>query len=185
MRSTHSTSAIKVLAALGSLVLILAACSSSGAASSGAAGSAPGTKPSDAASAVPASSTVGKALVVAVANGAVGKYLTGENGMTLYIFTPDSANKSTCMDACAAKWPPFTVAAADTLKPDASVTAKLSTFARPDGALQVTLGGAPLYYFAADTKAGDTTGQGVGGKWYVASPAGAAASPAGSGKPGY
>jgi len=89
------------------------------------------------------------------------------------------------MDACAAKWPPLTVAAADTLKPDASVTAKLSTFARPDGALQVTLDGAPLYYFAADTKAGDTTGQGVGGKWYVASPAGAAASPAGSGKPGY
>lgn len=122
---------------------------------------------------------------MAVANGTIGAYLTGANGMTLYIFTPDSANTSTCTDACAAKWPPFTVAAADTLKPDAGVTAKLSTFARPDGTLQVALDGAPLYYYAADTKAGETNGQGVSGKWYVASPAGAAASPSGGGRTSY
>ena len=120
-----------------------------------------------------------------MADGAVGAYLTGDNGMTLYIFTPDSAGKSTCTDACATKWPPFAVAAADTLKPDAGVTAKLSTFTRPDGTLQVALDGAPLYYYAADTKAGETNGQGVSGKWYVASPAGAAASPSGSAKTGY
>ena len=179
MRSSHMTFRIKVLAALGGLVLVASACSSSGAASS-----APSAKPGTAASAA-ASQGGGTTHAVAVANGALGAYLTGENGMTLYVFTPDSADKSTCTDACAAKWPPFTVAAADTLKPDAGVTAKLSTFARPDGTLQVTLNGAPLYYYAADTKAGETSGQGVGGKWFVASPAGAAASPAGSGKPGY
>ena len=85
--------------------------------------------------------------------------------MTLYIFTPDSAGTSTCVDPCARSWPPFTVAAADTL--------------------QVALDGAPLCYYAADTKAGETCGQGAGGKWHVASPAGAAASPSSGGKPGY
>ena len=36
--------------------------------------------------------------------------------------------------------------------------------------MQVAINGSPLYYFAKDAKAGDTNGQGVGGKWFVASP---------------
>lgn len=189
MRSTRNTSRIRLLAALGGLVLVVAACSNSGAASS-----APSAQPSTAASAassVAASAVAaaspggGEAYVVAVANGAVGAYLTGEGSKTLYTFAPDSANTSTCTDACATKWPPFTIAADDTLKPDPGVTGKLSTFARPDGTLQVALDGAPLYYFAADTKAGDTTGQGLSGKWFVASPAGGAASPSSSGGSSY
>ena len=191
MRPIRHTSRIHLLAALGGLVLVVAACSSSGAAStapsanaSTAASAAPSTGAS-AASAAAASPGGGEAYVVAVASGAVGSYITGENGKTLYTFALDSAGKSTCTDACATKWPPFTMAAADTLKPDSGVTGKLSTFARPDGTLQVALDGAPLYYFAADAKAGDTNGQGVGGKWFVASPAGAAAPPKSSGKPGY
>ena len=44
--------------------------------------------------------------------------------------------------------------------------------------MQVAINGLPLYYYADDTKAGDTTGQGVGGKWFVASPTGAMPSPA-------
>ena len=182
MRSTRTTSRIQLLAALGGFVLIVAACSGSGAASS-----VPSTNPNVAASATgaAASSSGGETYVVAVANGAVGAYLTGEDGMTLYTFTPDPPGTSTCTDACASKWPPFIVAADDTLKPDAGIAGTLSTFARPDGALQVALDGAPLYYYAVDTKAGETNGQGVGGKWYVATPAGAAPSPASSGKYGY
>lgn len=180
MRSTQSTWRARILAALVGVVLVVAACSSSGATSSS-----PSAKPGTPSSAAAASLSAVTAHVVAVANGTVGAYLTGDDGMTLYIFTPDSAGTSTCTDACARNWPPFTVAAADTLKPDAGVTAKLSTFARSDGTLQVALDGAPLYYYAADTKAGETNGQGASGKWYVASPAGAAASPSGGGKPGY
>jgi predicted lipoprotein with Yx(FWY)xxD motif len=126
---------------------------------------------------------------VAVGNGSVGAYLTGKDGRTLYIFTPDSVNISTCVDGCAATWPPFTVGSGGAPKAGTGVTGTLTTFARPDGTRQVAYNGSPLYYYAADTKAGDTTGQGVGGKWYVASPTGTgpgpAPSPSGGGKYSY
>ena len=54
------------------------------------------------------------------------------------------------------------------------MTGALTTFARPDGKMQVAINGLPLYYYAGDTKAGDTTGQGKTGKWFVASPTGTA-----------
>jgi predicted lipoprotein with Yx(FWY)xxD motif len=36
----------------------------------------------------------------------------------------------------------------------------------------VTLNGWPLYYFAGDSAAGDTNGQGVNDVWWVLTPAG-------------
>ena len=86
---------------------------------------------------------------------------------------PSSAVGGAVTVKCAATWPPFVVASG---APTAGtgVTGALTTFARADGAMQVAINGLPLYYYAADTKAGDTTGQGVGGKWFVASPTGAA-----------
>ena len=54
----------------------------------------------------------------------------------------------------------------------AGVSGALTTFARPDGSMQLALNGMPLYYYAKDTKAGDTTGEGVGGEWFVARPDG-------------
>jgi predicted lipoprotein with Yx(FWY)xxD motif len=38
---------------------------------------------------------------------------------------------------------------------------------RSDGTFQVTLDGKPLYYYAKDTKPGDTTGEGLNSVWYV------------------
>ena len=120
----------------------------------------------------PAASTAagGETYEVTAATGAVGSYLTGEGGKTLYTFKPDSANTSTCTDGCAAAWPAFTASAQDTLKAGAGVSGKLTTFARPDGTMQVAYNGTPLYYFSGDTKAGETNGQGVGGKWFVTAP---------------
>ena len=112
----------------------------------------------------------GKTYEVAAATGTVGSYLTGEGGKTLYTFKPDSANTSTCTAGCATAWPAFTASAQDTLKAGAGVSGKLTTFARPDGTMQVAYNGAPLYYFSGDAKAGETNGQGVGGKWFVAAP---------------
>jgi predicted lipoprotein with Yx(FWY)xxD motif len=169
MRSRIQPFRFRSLAALGGLVLALAACSSSGASSApSAAASAAG--PSAAAASAPAGSAAagGEVYAVEVANGAAGAYLTGEDGKTLYVFTPDSKNTSTCLDACAGNWPPFTIEEDDTLKGGTGVTGTLATFARPDGKLQVTVNGLPLYYYAADAKAGDATGQGKGGKWFVA-----------------
>ncbi len=45
-----------------------------------------------------------------------------------------------------------------------------TTFARPDGTMQVAYNGRPLYYFKNDAIAGDTNGQGIVGNWYVAAP---------------
>jgi len=41
------------------------------------------------------------------------------------------------------------------------------TYTSKDGTKQVTLAGWPLYYYANDAKAGDATGQAVGGTWWV------------------
>ena len=154
------------------MVLIAAACSSAGGASG--APSAPAPGPTDGGSA-------GDAIVVGVGTGSVGDYLTGPDGRTLYIFTPDSAETSTCFDACAETWPPLTVGAGGTVTGDAGATGTFTTFARPDGSLQVAYDGAPLYYFASDTAPGDTKGEGVGGKWFVAAPDGGGAPAEGSG----
>jgi predicted lipoprotein with Yx(FWY)xxD motif len=64
------------------------------------------------------------------------------------------------------------------------VTASLlGTTKRTDGKTEVTYHGHPLYYFADDSKPGDTNGQHVdafGAEWYVLSPAGDEVEGAGS-----
>ena len=169
MRSSIRPYRIQFLASLGGLALVLATCSTSGGSAAPSAAAPSAVAPSVAAPSAAASAAAGgEVYAVEAANGPAGAFLTGEDGKTLYVFTPDSKDTSTCLDACAGKWPPFTIAADDTLKGGTGVTGTLATFARPDGKLQVTINGLPLYYFAADTKAGDTSGEGVGGKWFVA-----------------
>ena len=48
----------------------------------------------------------------------------------------------------------------------------MGTIATPDGKKQVTINGMPVYYYAKDQAAGDITGQGVGGVWYLVAPSG-------------
>ena len=198
MRPTVSRS-IRPFAGLAGLLLIVSACTGSGRASAAPTiAAAPTVAPSPIASTAVASAAApaggryggggdaygspaasapaasaaagGETYEIAVATGAVGSYLIGEGGKTLYTFKPDSVNTSTCTDACATAWPAFTASAQDTLKAGAGVSGKLTTFARPDGTMQVAYNGAPLYYFSGDAKAGETNGQGVGGKWFVAAP---------------
>ena len=98
----------------------------------------------------------------------LGDILVDPRGMTLYLFTKDQPSVSNCYDACASAWPPLLTAsdptAADALAPG------LGTTLRTDGGLQVTYNGMPLYYWANDHKPGDTTGQNVGGVWFVVAP---------------
>jgi predicted lipoprotein with Yx(FWY)xxD motif len=107
---------------------------------------------------------------VNVATGPLGTYLSGPDNLTLYTFEPDSPNTSTCDGGCAEAWPPFTVEPGVEFAPGDGVEGELTTFPRADGTLQVAYDGAPLYYFANDTTAGDTNGQGLGDNWFVAEP---------------
>lgn len=175
------------LAGLAAIVLILAACTTAGGASTvpDAASAAPSPSASTGGgygrggnddygtpSKAPASGGAGSGPVQVVASsGAVGPYLTGAKGATLYTFKPDSANTSTCVEAaCVGTWPPLTVPAADSVTAGAGVTGALTTFARPDGSLQVAYNGRPLYYYTGDAYPGDTNGQGRADKWFIAAP---------------
>jgi predicted lipoprotein with Yx(FWY)xxD motif len=105
-----------------------------------------------------------------VGNGAVGAFLTGDDGKTLYIFKRDSGGSSACDADCATNWPPLVVADGKVPAAGDGVTGALTTFARADGSMQVAYKGAPLYYYAGDSAAGDTNGEGVGDVWFVAAP---------------
>lgn len=99
-----------------------------------------------------------------VGSTSLGDVLTDDAGMTLYIFTNDSEGTSVCNDGCAAKWPPFF--ASDGAADDGDYT----VIARADGTQQWAYKGQPLYYWMNDQASGDTTGEGVGGVWFVARP---------------
>ena len=119
-----------------------------------------------------ASPAAGGATSVLVAeNPDLGAYLTDNQGMTLYIFTNDEENESTCYDQCAENWPPFTVEG-EIVVPD-GVAGEFDTITRDDGTEQVTHDGRPLYSYVQDSEPGDTTGEGVGDVWFVAPAAGA------------
>lgn len=105
-----------------------------------------------------------------------GKALTilvdADKGMTLYYFTPDKGTgKVTCTGTCLTNWPPLLLPSTVT-KPtgDKGVTGTLSLLPSPNGGMQVVYNGWPLYFWIKDTKPGDTTGQNVGGKWFVVPP---------------
>jgi predicted lipoprotein with Yx(FWY)xxD motif len=102
--------------------------------------------------------------------GIFGEYLTAANGMTLYQYTKDANNVSNCTGACATAWPPYTVstATAISLTADPGITGKIGTIKRANGSLQVTYRGLPLYFFAGDSKPGDTKGEAVSGFTEVA-----------------
>ncbi|GHD88075.1 SCO0930 family lipoprotein [Streptomyces naganishii] len=109
-------------------------------------------------------------------NAALGKVLTDSAGMTLYRFDQDTAEppKSNCDGDCAKTWPP--VPANDATAGAGVDKALLGEVTRSDGTKQLTIAGWPAYRYAKDTKAGDTAGQGVGGKWYALAPNGKKAS---------
>jgi predicted lipoprotein with Yx(FWY)xxD motif len=145
------------------------------------------------ASTAPQKATKGKSATVRVEKTNLGKILVNSKGRTLYLFQADQGTTSACNDACAVNWPPLENAA-----PKAGKGAKsslLTTSTRADGKTQVVYNGHPLYTFQADTKAGNTNGQGVnafGGLWYAVSSAGNAvtkqpssSTSSGGGTPGY
>ena len=125
--------------------------------------------PTMAATSAPAAS---EPTVSMVTDAKLGKILVDQKGMTLYAFTKDTADKSNCAGGCLKAWPPLTSMGSPKAG-DGVDQSKLSTTAMADGSKIVTYNHMPLYYFAKDTKAGDTNGQEVGSVWFAVSPDGA------------
>jgi predicted lipoprotein with Yx(FWY)xxD motif len=100
----------------------------------------------------------------------LGNFLVGANGMTLYMFTRDEAGASSCVDQCAANWPPLTVGEGETPTLQPGLPGELTTFARADGSLQVAYNGMPLYFWVNDAQPGDATGQNFNEVWFVVQP---------------
>ena len=108
---------------------------------------------------------------LATADSALGTIVVDGDGVAVYQFDSDSkgGDSSTCTGQCATNWP--AVPGADTGEFE-GVTGTVGTITGVDGNPQLTLNGWPLYYYVGDTAAGQTSGQGVGGVWWVLTPAG-------------
>ena len=95
--------------------------------------------------------------------------LTTTGGHTLYSLSVETHGRFICTKSsgCLALWHPLRVAAG--VKPTGPV--KLGTVDRPDGGVQVTYRGRPLYSFVEDKRPGQIKGEGVKdvGTWHAVS----------------
>lgn len=91
-----------------------------------------------------------------------GGALVAPNGMTLYTFDADKAGsgKSACNGACAGLWSPL-LAVAD------QASGEYSVITRDDESRQLAYKGKPLYFYKADQKAGDRTGDNFKDVWHI------------------
>jgi len=99
----------------------------------------------------------------------LGTIVVDGNGMTVYMYDADTqgSGSSACTDSCLSAWPP--VPGGDGAPTLTGITGDVTTITGADGNPQLALNGWPLYYYAADSGAGDTAGQAKGGVWWVLS----------------
>jgi predicted lipoprotein with Yx(FWY)xxD motif len=100
----------------------------------------------------------------------LGTILVDGQGKTLYYFANDipANGTSSCYGQCAVAWPIFL---ADPIKVSTSLDpADFGSITRTDGTKQTTYYGWPLYYWQADMKPGDVSGENVQKVWFVMKP---------------
>jgi predicted lipoprotein with Yx(FWY)xxD motif len=156
--------------ALVAVALTAAACGSSGSSGTGAQAGA-------------SASGSGAAMVITTKAGSAGTFLTDGSGRTVYLWAKDGMDASACSGACTALWPPVTTGGSPTASGSAKAS-DLGTITRSDGAKQVTYDGHALYYYAGDSGAGMTNGQGTdsfGAKWWLVAPTGTSITSSGGG----
>jgi predicted lipoprotein with Yx(FWY)xxD motif len=178
---------LRTLILSAALLLVVAACASEGGDSTTTSGGATTTEGGGATTTAGDAGTTttagGDSSTTAAGDGAadglhgieteLGTVIADADGFALYVFTNDTDGESTCYDSCAATWPP--VPGDSTVGGDLDASL-FSTVARTDGTEQLTVNGQPLYRYTPDA-AGDTTGQGVGGVWFVVGTDGAMIGP--------
>jgi predicted lipoprotein with Yx(FWY)xxD motif len=98
-------------------------------------------------------------------------------GFILYRFDGDSAQPptATCAGQCAESWEP--VPAADPITIEGIDENAVGTVERPDGQIQLTIGGWPVYRHTADAP-GAIHGHGAEGAWFAIAPDGSKAAAA-------
>lgn len=149
------------------LAVLVVACSSTP----------PTTGPRTSAPTAPPNAIVRSMIDITVIHTDVGDALAGPDGMTLYVRPTELDGISTCWtDPCAERWPALKGRAAQVQGGD-GVAGSFGTATWPDGTVQVTHNGQPLYYYSKDTAIGDATGQKPDGKWLVAPAGDASACP--------
>lgn len=92
--------------------------------------------------------------------------LVNLNGMTLYRLSGEKQGNLSCATpACFAVWHPLWIARGTT----PTGAKHLGTLQRPDGRIQVTYKGGPLYTYLRDKKPGQVNGNGLtsSGTWQV------------------
>ena len=141
------------------LVIIVSACGSTNSTTTGSTSSAP--------TPTTAPSTIQTAQ--ATVNGKTVTILTDAQGKTLYYFAPDTATKIACTGGCAKAWPPLLFTSSGSPTGPSSLTGTLSVLNDANGN-QVLYSGYPLYTYSGDTTAGQTKGEGLFGKWFIATP---------------
>jgi predicted lipoprotein with Yx(FWY)xxD motif len=91
--------------------------------------------------------------------------LTNADGLTLYLFAPDTPTTSKCTGECTSYWPPVI----GVPKAGPGVTGSLGTVSRGGRTVQATYDGHPLYTYIGDNGPGQANGNKVdlnGGYWY-------------------
>jgi|HubBroStandDraft_3_1064219.scaffolds.fasta_scaffold58426_2 predicted lipoprotein with Yx(FWY)xxD motif len=117
----------------------------------------------------------GSVTVSSASSSKLGKQVTVDaQGRTLYALSPETTHHLLCKSSeCLRFWPPLTVHSSKTkLKSGPGVHGHLAILRRSNGALQVTLGGLPLYRYSGDHARGEANGQSIhsfGGTWHVLS----------------
>jgi predicted lipoprotein with Yx(FWY)xxD motif len=112
--------------------------------------------------------------VLSTRNGALGEILVTAGGRTLYHDSSERRGVVRCVGSCAVTWPPLVISArAKPLAGRGVTESLLGTVRRPDGRMQVTYRGLPLYLYSGDRRAGQVNGQDVGGSWHALTPGGA------------
>jgi predicted lipoprotein with Yx(FWY)xxD motif len=157
-----------IIPGLAAAAVVLAACGSNNNSTD------PGSSASSPASnANTQANTAANTVTIKTMTTSKGTVLTNAAGQTLYWFAKDTPTTSNCNSSCATYWPPVIgkpVAARGTTLPMG-----LGTIKRANGQTQATYDGHPLYTYAADTSAGEITGNDLnasGGLWWAMTPTG-------------
>jgi predicted lipoprotein with Yx(FWY)xxD motif len=148
--------------------LLLAGCKTSTVPGSAYAGAAApsGTAPATASPSSMSSASSHTAMLT-VRKTRLGYVLANAAGYTIYWFARDhrGSSRSACTGSCLLAWPPVTgmpVAAKGV-----TLDGVLGTITRPNGLVQATYNGYPLYTFGSDSAPGQTNGDDAGGAWHV------------------